>query len=79
MIKIYTKNNCVQCKQSKLWLQNHGLDYNEMNVDDDLDAYNYLMANNLRTLPVVFNNGELIALGFQPQNLKKLSREADEC
>lgn len=77
MIKIYTKNNCVQCKQSKLWLQNHGLDYNEMNVDDDLDAYNYLMANNLRTLPVVFNNGELIALGFQPQNLKKLSREDD--
>lgn len=77
MIKIYTKNNCVQCKQSKLWLQNHGLDYNEMNVDDDLDAYNYLMANNLRTLPVVFNNGELIALGFQPQNLKKLSREED--
>lgn len=77
MIKIYTKNNCIQCKQSKLWLQNHGLDYNEMNVDDDLDAYNYLMANNLRTLPVVFNNGELIALGFQPQNLKKLSREED--
>lgn len=77
MIKIYTKNNCVQCKQSKLWLQKHGLDYNEMNVDDDLDAYNYLMANNLRTLPVVFNNGELIALGFQPQNLKKLSKEED--
>lgn len=77
MIKIYTKNNCIQCKQSKLWLQNHGLDYNEMNVDDDLDAYNYLMANNLRTLPVVFNNGKLIALGFQPQNLKKLSREED--
>ena len=72
MIKIYTKNNCVQCKQSKLWLQNHELNYKEINVEEDLDAYNYLMANNLRTLPVVFNNGELIAMGFQPQNLKNL-------
>lgn len=77
MIKIYTKNNCVQCKQSKLWLQNHGLDYKEINVDNELDAYNYLMANNLRTLPVVFNKGELIAMGFQPQKLKKLCREED--
>lgn len=72
MIKIYTKNNCVQCKQSKLWLQNHGLDYKEINVDDELDAYNYLMANNLRTLPVVFKDAELIAMGFQPHNLKEL-------
>ncbi len=72
MIKIYTKTNCVQCKQSKLWLKNHELNYKEINVEDDLEAYNYLMANNLRTLPVVFNNGELIAMGFQPQNLKNL-------
>lgn len=72
MIKIYTKNNCVQCKQSKLWLKNHELNYKEINVEDDLEAYNYLMANNLRTLPVLFNNGELIAMGFQPQNLKNL-------
>ena len=75
MIKIYTKNNCVQCKQSKLWLQTHGLNYKEINVEEDLEAYNYLMANNLRTLPVVFNNDDLIAMGFQPQNLKNLNNE----
>ena len=50
--------------------------YDEGSVNE-LDAYNYLMANNLRTLPVVFNNGELIAMGFQPQNLKNLNREED--
>lgn len=75
MIKIYTKNNCVQCKQSKLWLQNHGLNYKEINVEEDLDAYNYLMANNLRTLPVVFENmvtDEPLAMGFQPHKLKTL-------
>ena len=72
MIKIYTKNNCMPCKMTKNWLKNNKVNYTEFNVDDELDAYNYLMANNLRTLPVVFNDGELIAMGFQPQNLKNL-------
>lgn len=72
MIKIYTKNNCMPCKMTKNWLKNNGIDYHESNVDNDLDAYQYLMSNNLRTLPVVFRDGELIAMGFQPQNLKKL-------
>lgn len=77
MIKVYSKTNCVACKFTKNWLKNNNLDFKEVNVEEDLDAYNYLMANNLRTLPVVFNNDELIAMGFQPQNLKNLSREED--
>lgn len=72
MIKVYSKTNCVACKMTKNWLKNNNLDFKEVNVDDDLDAYNYLMANNLRTLPVVFKEYELIAMGFQPQNLKGL-------
>lgn len=72
MIQIYTKNNCMPCKMTKNWLKNNGIDYHENNVEEDLEAYNYLMANNLRTLPVVFNDGELIAMGFQPHKLKTL-------
>lgn len=77
MIKVYSKTNCVACKFTKNWLKNNNLDFKEVNVEEDLDAYNHLMANNLRTLPVVINDGELIATGFQPQNLKQLSREED--
>lgn len=72
MIQIYTKNNCMPCKMTKNWLKNNGIEYHENNVDEDLDAFNYLLANNLRTLPVVFNDGELLAMGFQPQKLKTL-------
>lgn len=72
MIQIYTKKNCVACKMSKKWLSNNGIEYHENNVDEDLDAFNYLLANNLRTLPVVFNDSELIAMGFQPHKLKTL-------
>lgn len=72
MIKVYTKNDCMACKMSKKWLKNNGVDFKEFNVDEDLEAFNELVAMNLRTLPVVFKDGELIAMGFQPQNLKGL-------
>lgn len=80
MIKIYTKNKCVACKMTKNWLQNNNLKYVEHNVDEDVESFNYLIKNDFRTLPVVFENmatNEPLAMGFQPQNLKKLSREED--
>lgn len=72
MIKIYTKNNCMPCKMTKQWLKNNGVDFKEVNVEEDLEAFNKLVEMNLRTLPVVFKEYELIAMGFQPQNLKGL-------
>lgn len=72
MIKVYTKNNCMPCKMTKRWLKNNGVDFKEVNVEEYLEAFNELVAMDLRTLPVVFKDGELIAMGFQPQNLKGL-------
>lgn len=72
MIKVYTKNNCMPCKMTKKWLKNNEVNYKEFNVEEDLEAFNELVAMDLRTLPVVFKDGELIAMGFQPQNLKGL-------
>ena len=77
MIKVYSKTNCVACKFTKNWLKNNNLDFKEVNVEEDLEAFNELVSMDLRTLPVVFNNGELIAMGFQPQNLKKLNKEEE--
>lgn len=72
MINVYSKNNCIQCKQTKLWLKNHGVVFHEINVDEDLSALEYLISVNLRTLPVVFKDDELIAMGFQPHKLETL-------
>ena len=72
MINIYTKNNCMPCKMTKNWLRNHGLTYNEINVDENLAAIEYLISINCRTMPVVFKDDELVAMGFQPQNLNQL-------
>lgn len=72
MINIYTKNNCIACKMTKNWLCNAYIYFHEINVDEDLSALEYLISVNLRTLPVVFKDDELIAMGFQPHKLKEL-------
>lgn len=67
----------MPCKMTKQWLKNNGVDFKEVNVEEDLEAFNELVEMNLRTLPVVFKEYELIAMGFQPQNLKGLIQMED--
>lgn len=74
MIKVYTKNNCIPCKMTKRKLQELGVNYQEINVDEDLSALGYLMECGFRSLPVVFNeNGApMVTGGFAPNILEKL-------
>lgn len=74
MITVYTKNNCMPCKMTKRKLQELGVDYTEINVDEDLSALGYLMECGFRSLPVVFNeNGApMVTGGFAPNILEKL-------
>lgn len=76
MITVYTKNNCVACKMTKKWLENNAINKDfhwiENNVDEDLASLEYLIENDLRTLPVVIKDDEVLAMGFQPHKLKTL-------
>lgn len=73
MLKVYTKNNCMQCNMTKKFLKDKGVKFTEINVDDDLQGLNKLIELNLRSVPVVFNEREdVIAIGFQPHKLKEV-------
>ena len=74
MITVYTKNNCMPCKMTKRKLQELGVNYQEINVDEDLSALGYLIECGFRSLPVVFNkNGApMVTGGFAPNILEKL-------
>lgn len=63
MIKVYTKNNCASCTFTKRKLQQLGVNYKEINVDEDLAALEYLMKCGLRSLPVVFKDDEPVVIG----------------
>ncbi|ACN86315.1 hypothetical protein EFAP1_gp01 [Enterococcus phage EFAP-1] len=59
---------------TKRKLQELGVNYQEINVDEDLSALGYLMECGFRSLPVVFNeNGApMVTGGFAPNILEKL-------
>ena len=69
MITVYTKNNCMPCKMTKRKLQELGVNYKEINVDENLEALEFLMECGLRSLPVVFNNDEPVVIGGYAPNI----------
>ena len=43
MLKIYTRNTCQYCSSAKAVLTNKGITYEEVNVDKDPTAREWLM------------------------------------
>ncbi len=68
---IYTKNNCPQCKATKRWLNEHNIDYQEINTTNDQNAINHLKRIGVERLPfVIADTGNWS--GFKPNLLEKL-------
>ncbi len=82
-VKLYTKQNCVQCKMTKKELDKLGIDYEIIQIDEvdengeltkkALESRNYLL-NDLKfmSMPVVEAEGQEAFFGFRPDKLKKL-------
>ena len=70
-ITIYSKNNCMQCKMSKKFLEQHGADFVEINLDQHEDKIEHVRNLGFSTVPVI-EAGELVFSGFQPAKLKEL-------
>lgn len=78
MITVYTKNNCFPCKMTKRKLQQLGVNYHEINVDEDLNGLEYLMEHGFRSLPVVFRDDAVIVTGgYAPNILEKCASQED--
>ena len=74
MITVYTKNNCASCTFTKRKLQELGVNYQEINVDEELSALEYLMECGFRSLPVVFKDDEpIVTGGFAPNILETIA------
>ena len=53
----------MPCKMTKNWFKGKGHTFTEVNVDDNLEGLNELLTMNLKTLPVVFKDGEFVSMG----------------
>lgn len=70
---IYTKNNCAQCKMTKLHLVNLGItDFEERNVESSEEYMQQALDTGYRSMPIVVIGEQVIASGFQPDRLNEL-------
>ena len=64
----------MPCKMTKNWFKGKGHAFTEINVDDNLEGLNELITMNLRTLPVVFKDGEFVSMGFAPNKWEEFKQ-----
>ncbi len=58
-IIIHTTNRCGYCNTAKMWLQNYGLNFKEINLNDERDREIFMEKYpHLRTSPQIFCDGE---------------------
>lgn len=70
-IIIYTRNDCVQCHATKRAMENRGVNFETINVDQVPDAAETLRAQGFRQLPVVIA-GDTRWSGFRPDMINRL-------
>lgn len=75
MITLYSKPRCPQCDATKRWLAKNGTSYIELDITDNSDARDYVMALGYLSAPVVVAGADHWS-GFRPDRLDKLGSAA---
>ena len=66
MLTVYSKNNCPYCVQAKSLLELKGIEYEEVKIDEVPEAREFVLSEGHRTVPQIYQNGELfVEGGFQ--------------
>lgn len=55
MMILYTKKNCPECVKMKQTLNQRGIDYEEVNLDDNPEAIAMLKTLGYRSVPVILD------------------------
>lgn len=60
MLTVYSKNNCSYCVKLKNQLDSWGIQYEEVNIEQDKDAKAFVVDQGHRTVPILYNGIEHI-------------------
>jgi hypothetical protein len=74
MITVYSKNNCPYCVQTKKLLDLKGVTYQEVKIDEDPVAREFILAEGHRTVPQIYQDNKLLVEG----GFQGLSRQLPE-
>ena len=59
MLTVYSKANCPNCDRAKNLLASKGINYNEVRVDIDNQAREFLLAQGHRSVPQIYQGSNL--------------------
>lgn len=70
-VTVYSKPNCSHCEQTKAWLNDHEIEFKEVDIYSDDDALAVIKEAGYRQAPVVsLNDWEFSWSGHQEINLE---------
>lgn len=72
MLTVYSKNNCPFCVQAKNLLTLKGIEYEEIKIDENPEAREFVLSEGHRTVPQIYKDGTLFVPGGY-QGLSKLT------
>jgi glutaredoxin len=72
MLTVYSKNHCTFCDKAKHLLKTKNIAYEEIKIDEDQEAREWLIDQGHRTAPQIYKGQELFVEGGY-QGLAKLS------
>ena len=74
MLQIYSKSHCPQCDKAKVLLNQKNIAYEEIKIDEDLTARQFLIAAGHRAVPQIYKDSRIFVEGGY-SGLVKLSDE----
>ena len=74
MLTVYSKNNCPFCVQAKNLLTLKGIEFEEINIELQPEAREFIVSEGHRTVPQIYKDGKLFVQGGF-QGLQKLTEQ----
>lgn len=74
IVKIYTMPNCVYCKNTKNFLSEHNIPFEEINLETDKKGQDFMDSRGYTALPVTIVNGHEIS-GYAIKKIKQALSE----
>jgi glutaredoxin 3 len=63
MLTIYSKTVCPYCVQAKNYLKAKNINFREINIEQDVEAREFITNQGLRTVPQIFMDGKIFVEG----------------
>ena len=63
MLTVYSKKHCPFCDQAKALLTKKNIAFEEIKVDENIDAKNFLVQEGHRTVPQIYHGSKLFVEG----------------